>query len=58
MEDIDECQNFWNTYSGFQNIQRVLLPINDTMIVGNLGREYQPLGTHWSLLVIDIEKRN
>ena len=70
--DDDECHNFWNTH--FHNrfpttttstsvsqqllLLRVLLPINDTMIPGTFARSYPPLGTHWSLLVIDIEPKS
>ncbi len=54
INDHDECRQVGQTYHhGFQNTVRLLLPINDTMVPGTLARSHPPLGTHWSLLVID-----
>jgi Ulp1 protease family, C-terminal catalytic domain len=65
MGDMDDCITFWKSEScrdGFQAIRRVLLPINDTMaqvqVQVQVQAQNQPvnLGTHWSLLAIDIQK--
>ena len=56
IDDLDECRQMGQTYHhGFHsNTARLLLPINDTMVPGTLARSHSPLGTHWSLLVMDI----
>ena len=61
--DVEECQNVWKSYSGFQHVQRMIVPINDTMISSTPSSNHyhhhhqypSSLGTHWSLLVLDIE---
>ena len=31
LQDVEECRNVWNAYAGFQNVSRLVIPINDTM---------------------------